>query len=321
MEGEKAYDAVVIAGPTAVGKTGISIPVAKALGAEIISMDSRLVYRGLDIGTDKPGEEERGGVPHHLIDVAAPGERFTVADFTRECREAMAEISRRGRLPLIVGGTFLYLNALRKGFNFCDTDRDPEVRKELEEEAGERGTEAMHGELAAMDPESAGRIHPNDRYRILRALEVLRATGTPPSAGRKAAVDNRQPPPRLLVTALYLPRNILCERINKRVDSMYNRKLIGETEKILKESSQARELLSNVIGYAQALRVLEGRTTLEEAIEETKKETRHFARRQMVWLRGMEDVTWVNTQGKSAAETASELADYIKRLRDTATPA
>ncbi|MFH1538675.1 MAG: tRNA (adenosine(37)-N6)-dimethylallyltransferase MiaA [bacterium] len=309
-----ALDTVVIAGTTAVGKTGISIPVAKALDAEIISMDSRLVYRGLDIGTDKPGEKERGGVPHHLIDVAGPGERFTVADFTAGCREAGASIRGRGKLPLIVGGTFLYLNALMKGFNFCGTDRDPGVRGELEAEADERGTEAMHAELAAMDPESAGRIHPNDRYRILRALEVLRITGTPPSASREKAEG--EPPLKLLVIALYLPRNILYERINKRVDNMYNRGLIKETEGILKERPQARSFLSNVIGYAQALHVIEGLKTLEEATEETKKETRHFARRQMTWLRAMDGITWVNLNGKPAADTATELADYIRKSRE-----
>lgn len=298
--------AIVVTGPTAVGKTSVAIGLARALDAEIISMDSRLVFRGLDIGTDKPALEERVGTPHHLIDVADPGDRFTAADFTERCRALIGEISARGRTPILAGGTLLYLAALTKGFDFRGVDRSEEIRTRLEAEADERGTAAMRRELALANPAAAAKIHPNDRYRILRALEVSRVAGTP------LAGENPPPPPlRLLTVALHRPREILYAAINKRAEWMYNNGLIEETEKVLREHPCSRELLENVIGYAQALGVLEGRISKLEAMEETRKRTRHFARRQMIWLRRVENATWVSLSGETA-DTVRDLASFIK---------
>ncbi|MEW5945134.1 MAG: tRNA (adenosine(37)-N6)-dimethylallyltransferase MiaA [bacterium] len=301
------FDAVVITGPTCAGKTGLSIEAAKAHGCEIISMDSRLVYRGLNVGTDKPAPEHLAAVPHHLIDAAEPGERFTAADFTATCARLAAEIRSRGKLPLIVGGTCLYLKALRGGYSFHGADRDPALREELKREAALRGVNALHSELARIDPRTAARLHPSDERRIIRALEVFHLTGRLPSRTRREERNPAGPPLNLIVVAMYVERKYLYERINKRVDRMYNSGLIEETRGLIEARPGLEEWLAGVIGYAQCLKVLAGGTAESEAREETKKQTRRLSRSQMTWLRRMDEVVWV----RAGAVTGGALLNEI----------
>jgi tRNA dimethylallyltransferase len=293
-------DIPVICGPTASGKTSLGIALAERIGGEIISMDSRQIYRGLDIGTAKPTSEELARVPHHLIDVADPGERFTVADFVVRAHEAIGGITSRGKRPVIVGGTPFYLSALLGDFDFCDVDTDPDYRDELNEEAARLGTGVLHDRLRAADPESAEKIHANDLFRIVRALEVLRATGEPPSQLRKQSVSAPERAAdagfQFKVFCLFMPREKLYDRINKRADIMYNIGLADEIRSILERNPSAREFLTKIIGYAECLSYVDGETTIEQAVAETQKRTRRFAKRQLTWLRALEGVTWLNSE-------------------------
>lgn len=300
---DKRRTAIILTGATGVGKTELSLGLAEAAGAEIISVDSRLVYRGMDIGTAKPTRAERDAVPHHLIDIIDPGERFTVSDFMRLGLEAAEDIFSRNKAPLFVGGTCMYINALRKGFTFAGVDRDAVVRRELETRADADGVEAMHARLAAVDPASAARIHANDRMRILRALEIFEATGltmTQRNAGRRGSGAAAGGNMDFLVIGVCRPRNILLDRINKRVDSIYNDGLVEEAGRVLSGHPGAESFFSQVIGYAQALDVLKGSSSEAEARGATAKATRDFAKRQLTWFRRMKDITWLNLEAVSA---------------------
>lgn len=294
------FDIPVICGPTASGKTELGIQLAERIGGEIVSMDSRQVYRRLDIGTAKPTAEEQARARHHLIDVAEPGERFTAADFAVRARAAMNDILSRGGVPIVVGGTPFYLSALLGDFEFCNVDSDPEFRERLREEAERGGIAALHGRLREADPVSAEKIHPNDLFRIVRALEILHVSGRPPSGMRRQSVaapdcghDSRF---RFTVFCLYFPREKLYERINKRVSIMYNRGLIGEIRAELEINPAARGFLTKTIGYAQGLAYLDGRMDAETAAEETRRQTRRFAKRQLTWLRALQGTTWLNME-------------------------
>jgi len=302
-----SFDALILTGPTGVGKSHLALQIADNLHGEIISMDSRLVYRGLDIGTDKPTPTERDHIPHHLIDIVDPGERFTVADFTSQCKRLVEEIKRRGKLPIIVGGTCMYLHALRESYRFCSADHVPALRKKLYSELKEKGSAAMHEKLRQIDPTAAQKIHIRDEYRILRALEIYHITGIPPSEHHRAKEGTSTPSYRYLTVALFLPRKKLYERINKRVDTMYNLGLINESDKIMKNFQEAQDWLKTVIGYAQAKAVIESEMTLGKAQEETRKETRHYARRQMIWFRRLRNIVWVYSDGKSGTDVIREI--------------
>ena len=302
-----SFDALILTGPTGVGKSHLAIQIADHIPAEIISMDSRLVYRRMDIGTDKPTREERLNVPHHLIDIVDPGERFTVADFSTSCQRLVEEIRGRGRFPVIVGGTCMYLHALREGYNFCGADSDAAHRRQLASELKEKGSPAMHSKLQQIDPAAANKIHPNDEYRILRAMEIYHLTGSPPSKLRNQEGEITKPRFRYLTVALFMLRKILYEKINKRVDTIYNMGLINETEELMGNFPEAVDWLSGVIGYSQAKGVIEGKKSKEEAIDETKKETRHFARRQMIWFRRLRDIVWIYADGKGGADMLCEI--------------
>ncbi|MEW6202036.1 MAG: tRNA (adenosine(37)-N6)-dimethylallyltransferase MiaA, partial [bacterium] len=265
------------------------------------------VYRRMDIGTDKPTQDERSRVPHHLIDIVNPGERFTVADFTTTCQKLVEVIKGKGRFPIIVGGTCMYLHALREGYNFCGADGDASLRRQLAVELKEKGSVAMHTRLHRIDPAAADKIHPNDEYRILRALEIYHITSAPPSKLRNQEKKTSKPLFRYLTTALFLPRKILYEKINKRVDKIYNIGLINETEEIMRNFPEVRDWLSGVIGYSQAKDLIEGKKSNEEAIDGTKKETRHFARRQLIWFRRLRDIVWIYADGKTGADLLCEI--------------
>ena len=291
---------VIVLGPTAVGKSRAAVDLALRFGGEVISGDSIQVYRGFDIGADKPGPEARRGVPHHLIDIVGPEVQYTAADFVRDALAAAGDIAARGRLPIVAGGTGLYLKALLDGL-FPGPGRDPALREALEAEARERGLEALFSRLEAADPEYARRIRGRDRVRIIRALEVLMTTGRPlsehfretrsPVAGRK-----------LVRIGLTLDRGTLCRRIEDRVDRMFARGLVEEVRGLLARGVPASAPPFRALGYRHVIRHLAGEIALEEAAALTKIETRQYAKRQMTWFRKMPGVDWFSPDDRPALE-------------------
>ncbi len=297
---------IILTGPTAVGKTALSIGLAKAVGGEIISADSMQVYRGMDIGTAKIRPSEMQGIPHHLIDILDPREPFHVAAFQNYCNQCMTEIYDRGHIPILVGGTGFYIQAVLYQIHFTQTEQDETYRKQLQQEAESRGAEVLHRQLAQVDPEAAKQIHPNNIKRVIRALEFYRQTGAKISE-HNAEEQQKTSPFRFRYYVLRLPREILYERINQRVDQMRQEGLEDEVRK-LSESGCTKDLVSmQGLGYKEILQALDGEITMEEAFDKIKQETRHFAKRQNTWFRRERDVTWLD---KEQFETEEALLEY-----------
>ncbi len=289
MEPEAPVLAVVL-GPTAVGKSRVAVDLALRFGGEVISGDSIQVYRGFDIGTDKPSAAERRGVPHHLIDAVDPTVQFTAADFVREALDAARGIASRGRLPIVAGGTGLYLKALIDGL-FPGPGRDPAVRAALEDEALEKGLETLFRRLEAVDPAYAAKIRDRDQVRIVRALEVYEATGRPISEHFRATaspVADR----KVVRLGLRLDRAVLVRRIEERVERMFARGLVEEVGGLLARGIPDDAPPFRALGYRHVLLHLRGGLALEEAVALTKTDTRQYAKRQMTWFRKMDGVAW-----------------------------
>lgn len=284
-------------GPTAAGKSALAMRVAEATGAEILSVDSAAVYRGMDIGTDKPGAGDRARVPHHLLDLFEPAETPTVARFQQIGRACIEEVLGRGRVPLLVGGSGLYFRALVDPLEFPGTD--PQVRARWEAEAARMGPEELHRRLQEVDPAAAERIHPANVRRTVRALEVNELTGRPFSSFR-TSWEERRAVYDLSAAGLTLPLEELDARINHRVDVLVARGWVGEVA-ALKRAGQAFSATSlNALGYAQILDHLDGRLSLDQAIDETKQRTRQFARRQLRWFRADPRIVWFSDAGEAA---------------------
>jgi tRNA dimethylallyltransferase len=290
---------LAIVGPTAAGKTALSLEVAEALDAEVVSMDSTMVYRGMDIGTDKPSPADLQRVRHHLVDALEPSHTLTVAQFQSMARAAVAGVLARGRLPLLVGGSGLYFRAVVDPLEFPGTD--PVVRQRLEREAQEQGALALYARLQALDPEAASHIDPPNARRTIRALEVLETTGRLFSSFR-TSWERPRSLYDLTVVGLTEPRPELHRRIEARVESQVARGLVAEVERLVREE-RLRESATAVqaLGYAQVLAHLDGRLSLEEAVEETKIRTRRFARRQTGWFQADPRVTWFTSDREAAA--------------------
>jgi tRNA dimethylallyltransferase len=273
-------------------------------GGEIVSMDSRQIYKGMDIGTAKPSAEELLRAKHHMLDVAEPGERFTVVDYAQGARDAIRSIIERGEKPIVVGGTFLYLSALAGKLEFCGSDEDPEYRAQLLEEAQRHGAEALHDKLRAADPDAAEKIHPNDMFRVARALEALKSTGKRPSEMRTKRVAeiprDGEDPWEIVVFTMEAPRKNLYDIINKRTAIMYNNGLMEETREIASRGTRERLFLEKTIGYSEALKVIEGQRDVEWAVEETAKRTRWYAKRQLTWLRAVQGAVSLDAFGSGA---------------------
>lgn len=284
---------VIITGPTAVGKTALSVQLAKAIGGEIISADSMQVYRYMDIGSAKVTPEEMEGVPHHLIDVLDPREEFNVVTFQRLAKQAMEDIYARGHIPVIAGGTGFYIQALLYDIDFTETTEDTSYRTALEEKAKKEGPEVLHAQLQKVDPESAAAIHANNVKRVIRALEFYEQTGEKISAHNEKE-RKKESPYQFFYYVLNTDREVLYERIDRRVDLMLEQGLIEEVKK-LKEMGCTRDLISmQGLGYKEILAYLEGECSLEEAIYILKRDTRHFAKRQLTWFKRERDVRWLN---------------------------
>ena len=284
---------IVLSGPTASGKTSLSVALSKALNGSVISADSMQVYRGLDIGSAKIRPEEMEGIPHYLIDVLEPEEEFNVVRFQQMAGAAMDEIYQAGRIPVVVGGTGFYIQALLKGVDFTETDGPSPFREELERLAAERGPEYLHQMLARHDPQSAEAIHPHNVRRVIRALEYCLETGRPISA-HNAAQQEKERLYRCAWFVLNDDRARLYERIEQRVDRMMEQGLLEEVRKLYRRGLTEEHGSMKGLGYKELLRYLKGECTLEEAVRTIKRDTRHFAKRQITWFKREKDVIWLN---------------------------
>lgn len=284
---------IVLTGPTAVGKTKLSIALAKAVNGEIISADSMQVYKYMDIGSAKIREEEMQGISHYLVDELLPEEEFHIVRFQQMAKAAMEEIYAKGKIPILVGGTGFYIQAVTRDIDFTEAEQDDGYRKELEALASEKGNEYLHRMLEKVDPKSAEEIHANNVKRVIRALEFYHQNHTPISSHNQEQKEHTSPY-NLVYFVLNAPRELLYERIDKRVDEMLEKGLVDEVRR-LKEMGYHKGMVSmQGLGYKEILSYLEGEYPLEEAVRILKRDTRHFAKRQLTWFRREPEVTWVN---------------------------
>lgn len=286
---------IVIAGPTAVGKTNISVLLAKKLNGEIISADSMQVYKGMDIGTAKISPEEMKGIRHHLIDIMDPDEEFNITVFQKKAKEALRDINKRGKLPIVVGGTGFYIQSLLYDIEFKEEDSllGEKIRKELEEEYDARGADFMHEKLKKLDKEAAGLIHKNNKKRLIRAIEYALLNN------KKISEHNEEQRKKESVYdcklfVLNMDRKKLYERINYRVDLMFEKGLLEEFEELLKKGCNKSMVSMQGIGYKEIFEYKENRLSLEELKEKIKQDTRHFAKRQITWFKREKEAIWMD---------------------------
>lgn len=292
---------IILTGPTAVGKTSLSVRLAKMAGGEIISADSMQVYKGMDIGSAKIMPEEMQGVRHYLIDELSPKEEFNVVKFQEYAKKYIEEIYARGRVPILTGGTGFYIQSVLYDIDFTETEENREYREYLEGLAKEKGPLFLHGELQKVDPLAAEQIHANNVKRVIRALEYFRETGEPISKHNEEE-RKKESPYNFAYFVLNDRRDVLYDRINKRIDMMLEAGLIEEVKR-LKEEGCTRNMVSmQGLGYKEILDYLDGRCTLEEAVYILKRDTRHFAKRQLTWFKRERDVIWVNKDEFSYSE-------------------
>jgi tRNA dimethylallyltransferase len=299
---------IILIGPTAVGKTDVSIMLAKAINGEIISADSMLVYKYMDIGTAKPTLKEMDGVKHHLIDVVYPDDDFSVAVFKELAEKHIDEIISRGKLPMVVGGTGLYINSLIYNLNFSDTVSDPEYREYLNGLAEKHGNSYVRDMLKAVDMESYNRLHENNLRRVIRALEIYKQTGKPMSEAPKNSTDFSTDY-EISMIGLNMNRQLLYDRVNSRVDEMLKNGLVDEV-KMLLDMGYKRSLTSmQGLGYKEIASYIYGEYTFEEAVYKLKQNTRHFAKRQLTWFRREERINWIDVNSFNNRE------DLVKNIR------
>ncbi|MBE7048096.1 MAG: tRNA (adenosine(37)-N6)-dimethylallyltransferase MiaA [Ruminococcaceae bacterium] len=296
---------MVVAGPTASGKTDFAIRLAKHFGGEVISADSIQIYQELDIASAKPSKAEMQGIPHHLLNIISPFERFSVAEYVKRANGCIQDILSRGALPIVAGGTGLYISSLVDNISFAEEQQDTSVRNRLWEEANENGGELLYERLKNLDPEGAEGIHPNNVKRVIRALEIYETTGL--TLSQQNAISKRNPSPyEPYMVALCPPREILYERIEKRVDSMVQQGLFEESRR-LRDMGLTKEIQSmQGIGYKEVFAYLEGTITREMCIEEIKKATRHYAKRQLTWFRRDARYRWINPLEENAIDVVLE---------------
>lgn len=299
---------VAVVGPTAVGKTKVGVELAKAFRGEIINGDSMQVYKGLDIGTAKPTEKEKKGVPHHLFDILEPDESFSVADFQNRAIPLVTEINERNCLPIVVGGTGLYVKALTHHYRFSQVRSDPDFRKRMEEVARSEGEIALHERLQEIDREAAAQIHPNNVKRIIRALEIYHLSGEKPSQRKKQKLQDS--PYALIVIGLTMDRRRLYERINRRVDKMVEDGLFSEVEKLYRRGIRHCQSVQG-IGYKEIYLYFDGLATKSEAIRLLKRNTRRYAKRQLTWFRRQMDVNWFEVQEDDFAKKVDSIKQFL----------
>lgn len=290
MSFEKKIPLVSVAGPTASGKTRLGVAVAKYFDGEVVSADSMQIYKGMDIATAKPSLEETDGIVHHLIDFLPPSESFSVAQYVTLAKECIEDINKRGKLPVLVGGTGLYVDSLLNNISFSEDDADYALRKQLEEKAKQSGADVLLDELRTFDPESAERMHPNNLKRIIRAIEIYRTTGITMTEQNKRSRLADSPFKSVKIGLKAQDRQYLYDRINRRVDVMIEKGLIEEARRVL--SSDCSMTAQKAIGYKELVPYFKGTSTLDECIEKLKMESRRYAKRQLTWFLRDKDIKW-----------------------------
>lgn len=304
---------IILTGPTAVGKTELSIALAKSIGGEIISADSMQVYKYMNIGTAKIRSEEMDGVPHHLIDILEPDVAFNVAMFKDLAKSAVEDIYSRGRIPILVGGTGFYIQALLYDIDFSEEDSNTSIRKELEILAEIKGAAFLHEKLREVDPESAEQIHANNVKRVIRALEYYQLHGEKISTHNETE-HHKESPYDFLYFVLTHDRQVLYERIEKRIDQMIDHGLISEVDNLLKKGYDSSLVSMQGLGYKELIPYLQKKCTLDEAIYVLKRDTRHFAKRQLTWFRRERNVRWLDKSLVSSdEEILKEILNTIER--------
>lgn len=303
---------VAIVGPTASGKTAAACELAMRIGAEIISADSMAIYRGMDIGTAKPSPEELQCAPFHMIDVVDPDEPFTVSDFQEQATGIIDRLLSDGKTPLLVGGTGLYVKSVIDGLNIPGPGPDLKLRAELEKLAEENGRQFLHDKLAAVDPITAERLHPNDLKRVIRALEVYKQTGVPMSKTIEETKPQSSRYPNAIQFGLKMDRALLYERINKRVDILIEMGLVEEVEGLLEKGYDVDLPSMQGLGYKEIAGYIKGEYDLDSAVELLKRSTRRFAKRQFTWFRADSRIDWIDVDNTSPSEVASLIE---KKLR------
>ena len=282
---------IVICGPTASGKTALSIELAKKINGEIISSDSMQIYKAMDIGTAKPSKEEMQDIPHHLLDFVEPNQRYSVAEFKKDAEKAIEEILAKGKTPIVVGGTGLYVDSLIYGIEYQDIELDEKYRQELENRVEKEGLAKLYEEAKQIDPQAIEKISSNDKKRILRILEIYKSTG---KTKTQQEIESRKNGVKYdyKVFAINWERELLYERINKRVDIMIKQGLIQEVEQLLQKYDEFPTAMQG-LGYKEVVEYLQGKTTYEEMIEKIKMETRRYAKRQMTWFKKNKQTIWI----------------------------
>ena len=304
---------VAIGGPTATGKTALSVALAKAFDGEIINADSMQVYKNLDVGTAKPGVEERQGIPHHLLDFLTPEAPYSVADFTAAAAPLIETLNAQNRLPFVVGGTGLYITSLLKGVAFEAQNTDPAVREQLRREAETSGPAAMYAKLQALDPDYAAKVHPNNQVRVLRALEAIAVTGQKMSDQQKAALPAETPYRSLCLCLTCRNRDVLYRRIDLRVSQMLDAGILQEAEWVWRNRETFRTA-AQAIGYKEYFPYFEGTQTQAECTEKLKQATRNYAKRQLTWFRNQNDAVWLYVDEDDVLTKATALVrDFLAK--------
>lgn len=314
INSDKKRKIIILTGPTAVGKSALSVALAKRIGGEIVSADSMQVYKHMDIGSAKIKKKEMNGIPHHLIDVLMPEEEFNVVRFQQLAKEALTGIYERGRIPIIAGGTGFYIQALLYDIDFSQEENYSEIRIKLEEEAALHGTEVLHQRLKQVDPVSAAAIHPNNQKRVIRALEFWQLHGFPISQHNEQQ-RQRTSPYAFCYFVLTDERARLYEKIEARVDEMLSEGLVDEVSKLKAMGCHKGMVSMQGLGYKEILNYLEGSCTLEEAVYQIKRDTRHFAKRQLTWFGRERDVLWINKKDYDYSDL--KILDYMQSCIQT----
>ena len=297
---------VAIGGPTATGKTALSVALAKEFGGEVVNADSMQIYRGLDVGTAKPTAEERQGIPHHLMDFLPPEAPYSVADFTAAAAPLIEQLNSAGKLPIVTGGTGLYITSLMKGTAFAPEKTDPAIRARLQTEADEQGSAAMYARLQQIDPAYAEKLHPNNLPRVIRALELFEATGRRMSEQQRAALAAEPPYRSLCICLTCRDRAELYRRIDRRVDSMLQNGVLEEA-KLVYDNRETYRTAAQAIGYKEFFPYFAGDMPLNDCTNRLKQATRNYAKRQLTWFRHQADGVWLYVDEEPPAPRAAEL--------------
>lgn len=305
---------IILVGPTAVGKTSASIPLAQRLGAEIISADSRQIYKYMSIGTAKPTPEEMQDIPHHLVDTLDPNKKYTAGQFARDAGRIIDELYARGKQPLVVGGAGLYIKALTQGL-FDKKSTDKKVRRDLQQQVDTDGIQGLYEEFRRVDPAYASEVHINDEKKIIRALEIYRVTGEPPSKHFAQAEHSGLDHPCHLF-GLKMDRKRLYDRINRRVELMIEHGLVEEVKGLLAKGYTGNENALQTVGYREIFAYLAGELSLDEAVNQIQTNTRQYAKRQMTWFRNQHEVTWFDRdEFDNLEKLVQSMLELIQKIR------